>query len=88
MSYKVADRVADGCSSATLTCRLTLGATRSVATRSVAASATNKTRTTNKTRVADGCRWLQIKRGICNPANTLRNRGLETNYGQWLQSGR
>ena len=63
-------------------------ATRNIATRSVAASATNKTITTNKTRVADGCRWLQIKRGICNLGNMLRDRGLEWILGLWLQSGR
>ena len=38
--------------------------------------------------VADGCRWLQIKRGICNLGNTLRDSGLDGNFRVGLQSGR
>ena len=88
MSCTVADGVADELLSATLTCNLTLGIFYYTLSVDCAASMSSPFHKAAEPRVADVADGWQIKRGICNRANTLRNRVLDVIFRLWLQSGR
>ena len=83
--------MADELLSATLTCNLTLGIfyyTLSVDCAASMSSPFHKAAEPRVADVADVADGWQIKRGICNRANMLINRGLGVVFRLWLQSGR